>query len=63
MRSRLERDLFVGDVAFRRTVRPSNVVVCKRGFLVETNRPSCCRMTPKGWIAIPIARQKRLTPN
>ena len=27
--------------------------LCKRGFLVATNRgPRCCRMTLKGWIAI-----------
>ena len=61
VRSRLERDLHVGDlrvlsdVAFGRTARPHfNPVerLCKRGFLVETNCGPCCRMTLKGWIAI-----------
>ena len=61
MRSRVERDLFVGDlrvlsdVAFRRTARPPSGAVerlCKRGFLVETTRAPCCRMTLNGWIAI-----------
>ena len=62
VRARLERDLHLGDlrvlsdVAFGRTARPHfNPVerLCKRGFLVETNRgPRCFRMTLKGWIVI-----------
>ena len=61
-RSWVERDLCVGDlralsnIAFRRIDGPGFSQVerlCKRGFLVETNRgPRCCRMTLKGWIAI-----------
>jgi hypothetical protein len=65
VRSGAERDLQVGDlrilgdVAFRRTLRPHFEPVerlCEREFLVKTNRaPRCCRMTLKGWIAILLA--------
>ena len=60
MRSRVERDLHVGDLRvlcdfafFRNDYPPSAVVdrLCERGFLAKTAR-SRPRMTLKGWIAV-----------
>ena len=60
MRSRLERDLRVGDLralndfAFFRNARPASAVVdrlCERGFLEKTERGRT-RMTLKGWTAV-----------
>ena len=60
VRSKLERDLHVGDlralcdVAFRRIDRPASLIVdrlCERGFLAKTARGRN-RMTLKGWLAI-----------
>jgi hypothetical protein len=60
MRSRVERDLHVGDLralndfAFFRNDRPPSAVVyrlCQRGFLAKT-ASGRCRLTAKGWIAV-----------
>jgi hypothetical protein len=73
MRSWLERDLHLGDlrtlseIAYRLTARPNHGSVdrlCKRGFLVKTDRaPYFCRMTLKGFSAVllrqTIARKER----